>query len=265
MGIEVVLADGRVMSNLTRVKKDNTGYDLKNLFVGAEGTLGIITGAVLKLFPKPARPRNRLRRPLPRPRRHWACSGSRWPRAGGDVKSFEIIPRIGIDFDLKHGADVRDPLQQKHAWYVLIELAPRRRTPPWKRRSRTCSPKRSSRLRRGRRHRRLARPAQRFLASARTPVGSAEIRGRVDQARRVRADLRRPGFSGRCRARRDRAHPGARMVAFGHLGDGNIHCNVSQPVADKQGFSTAGTTSTMSCTASSANTAARFRPNTASA
>ena len=122
IGVEVVLADGRVINGLTKLRKDNTGYDLKNLFIGAEGTLGIITAAALKLFPNPrslatafvglADPAQALR--LLEIARQFAGAG---------VTSFELIPRIGIDFVLAHAAGARDPLGARHRWYVLIEIS----------------------------------------------------------------------------------------------------------------------------------------------
>ena len=101
IGLEVVLADGRVVNGLSKLRKDNTGYDLKNLFIGAEGTLGIITAAALKLFPEPARDGDRLRRPRRSRARRCGCSSSRAQFAGDGVTSFELIPRIGLDFVLR--------------------------------------------------------------------------------------------------------------------------------------------------------------------
>ncbi len=236
MGIEVVLADGRVMSNLTRVKKDNTGYDLKNLFVGAEGTLGIITGAVLKLFPKP-RARATAFVGLASTEAALGLLGIALARAGGDVKSFEIIPRIGIDFDLKHGADVRDPLAQKHAWYVLIELA-----------SQTDAAVEATL------ENLLAEAIEQELVEDAAIAASLDQRNDFWRLRELLSEVQKyeggsikhdvsvpisavPDFLADVERDVTGLIPGARMVAFGHLGDGNIHCNVSQPVgADKQGF-----------------------------
>src|SRR3954452_9091156 len=117
LGLEVVLADGRVLNNLNKLKKDNTGYDLKNLFIGAEGTLGVITAASLRLI---ARPRSV----------ETAFVGVASPEAALDllgiasertpgVTSFELMVRLGIDAVLKHDSGARDPLSVTHPWYVL--------------------------------------------------------------------------------------------------------------------------------------------------
>ncbi|MCC0002610.1 MAG: FAD-binding oxidoreductase [Methylobacteriaceae bacterium] len=236
MGLEVVLADGRVMSDLCKVKKNNTGYDLKNLFIGAEGTLGIITGAVLKLFPRP-RAQATAFVGLASPRDALGLLDLALACAGADVKSFEIIPRIGIDFDLRHGADTRDPLADRHAWYVLIELA-----------SQTDAT--------------LDATLEGLLAEAIEAgfVEDAAVAASLDQRldfwrlRELLSEVQKfeggsikhdvsvpisaaPAFLADVERDVTAAIPGARMVAFGHLGDGNIHCNISQPVgADSDAF-----------------------------
>ena len=235
-GLEVVLADGRIMSLLGKVKKDNTGYDLKNLFIGAEGTLGIITGAVLKLFPKPRATCTALAG-LASPQAALELLELAQDRAGADVKSFELVPRIGIDFVLRHGANTRDPLAAPHAWYVLMELA-----------SQTDAA--------------LETTMETILADAieRGCVEDATIAASLDQRlafwrlRELLSEVQKheggsikhdisvpiscaPAFLADVEKQVTAAIPGARVVAFGHLGDGNIHCNVSQPVgADKQAF-----------------------------
>src|SRR5262245_58999648 len=121
LGLEVVPADGRVLDGLRSLRKDNTGYDLRHLFVGSEGTLGIITAACLKLFPKPlayataivaVRNPGAAVEPL-----------SALRAASGDaVTTFELIPRLAIELTSQHIAGVTDPFTQRHDWYVLIEL-----------------------------------------------------------------------------------------------------------------------------------------------
>src|SRR6266699_4670866 len=122
LGLEVVLADGRVMRNLRKLKKDNTGYDLRHLFIGAEGTLGIITAAVLRLFPRPRAVETAFVG-MPSPQAALALLNLAEERAGGSVTSFELMPRISLDWAIKHAPMCRDPLAGRHAWYVLLELS----------------------------------------------------------------------------------------------------------------------------------------------
>ena len=122
LGLEVVLADGRILNGLSKLKKDNTGYDLRNLFIGAEGTLGIITAATLKLFPKPRAVETAfvgLKSPADALR---LLSISQNEAAGG-LTSFELLADIAVDFSVRHGIDVRQPLSNPYPWYVLMELS----------------------------------------------------------------------------------------------------------------------------------------------
>src|SRR5437870_4307777 len=122
LGIEVVLADGRVLNNLNKLKKDNTGYDLKNLFIGAEGTLGVITAAVLRLVPRPHSVETAFAG-VPTPQAALDLLGLAQERTAGEVTSLELMTRAGIEAVLRYGSGCRDPLRQPHAWYVLIELS----------------------------------------------------------------------------------------------------------------------------------------------
>ena len=122
LGIEAVLPNGEIYRGLNRLKKNNTGYDLKNLFIGAEGTLGFITAAVLKLYPKPRGKQAALLAfdSLDTVAHFYTRAQS---LAGQMVTTFEIIPRIGIDFLIKHVDGVRDPLETTAPWYVFMELS----------------------------------------------------------------------------------------------------------------------------------------------
>src|SRR4029077_13680881 len=122
LGLEVVLADGRVLDNLNKLKKDNTGYDLKNLFIGAEGTLGIITAAVLRVVPRPRAVETAFAG-VASPEAALELLGIATERTAGGVTSFELMLREGIEIVLRHASGVRDPLAQAHPWYVLIELS----------------------------------------------------------------------------------------------------------------------------------------------
>src|SRR5690348_6280270 len=126
LGLEVVLADGRVLNNLNKLKKDNTGYDLKNLFIGAEGTLGVITAAVLRLVPRPRSVETAFLG-VPSPDAALELLGLATERTAGGVTSFEIMTRRGIELVLTHGSGCRDPLASPHPWYVLIELSSQQR------------------------------------------------------------------------------------------------------------------------------------------
>src|SRR6266481_485574 len=126
LGVEVVLADGRILNLLSKLKKDNTGYDLRNLFIGAEGTLGIITAATLKLHPKP-RAIETAYVGLKSPAQALKLLAIAQAEAAGTLTSFELLSEIAVDFSIHHGIDVRDPLTSKHPWYVLMERSEERR------------------------------------------------------------------------------------------------------------------------------------------
>src|SRR5258707_840011 len=122
LGLEVVLADGRVLSALKSLRKDNTGYDVKSLFIGAEGTLGIITAASLKLFPRPSDTATALVG-IDSPRHALDLLARLRTAAGDQVTSFELIPRIAVEMTVQHVAGVDIPLDFGCAWYLLIELS----------------------------------------------------------------------------------------------------------------------------------------------
>lgn len=236
LGVEVALADGRLLSQLGKLKKDNTGYDLKHLFMGSEGTLGVITAAVLKLFPRPRATATAFVG-LPSPQAALDLLMLAQDRTGSDVKTFELIPRIGIDFVLRHGADTRDPLTGQHAWYVLLELT-----------SQTDGSLDDAL------EGVLGEAIERGLVEDAVLATSLDQRNAFWRLRELLSEVQKyeggsikhdvsvpigavPGFLADVETRLASDFPGARLVAFGHLGDGNIHCNVSQPVgADKATF-----------------------------
>jgi FAD/FMN-containing dehydrogenase len=120
LGLEVVLADGKVLDLLRTLRKDNTGYDLKQLFIGSEGTLGVITAAVLKLFSKPAERVTGLVA-VPNVEAAVALLGRLQEATGGLVSAFELMPRLGLELVLAHIPATSDPLAAPFSWYVLIE------------------------------------------------------------------------------------------------------------------------------------------------
>jgi FAD/FMN-containing dehydrogenase len=121
-GLEVVLADGSVLGNLSKLRKDNTGYDLKHVFMGSEGTLGIITAAVVKLYPRPRAVETALIG-LASAEKCLELLVLAQGMAGPDLKTFEFMSRFGVEIVVRHSAGAREPLESPHAWYVLLELA----------------------------------------------------------------------------------------------------------------------------------------------
>jgi FAD/FMN-containing dehydrogenase len=236
VGLEVVLADGRVLNALNKLKKDNTGYDLRNLFIGSEGTLGIITAAVLKLVPRP-RSMETAFAGVTSPQAAVDLLGIAMERSGGDVTSFEMMLRDGVDAVVRLDAASRDPLAKPYPWYVLIEL--------------------SSQQRSG-----LREAMEEILSVGmeRGLVLDATIAESLDQAnsfwriREMFGEVQRhlggsikhdisvpiasiPDFIEEANAAVVKLIPGARPMPFGHVGDGNIHYNVNQPIgADKAQF-----------------------------
>ncbi|RYE35404.1 MAG: FAD-binding oxidoreductase [Hyphomicrobiales bacterium] len=236
MGLEVVLPDGRIWNGLRQLRKDNTGYDLKNLFIGAEGTLGIITAAVLKLFPAPAA-RATAFLAVPDPAAALELLNAAKAGAGGTLTTFELMPRIGMDFVLRHASGTRDPLSEPSPWYVLMEVSAQQASG-------------------------LDEHVEAFLGEAleKGIVTDAALAGSLTQRAdfwklremlsevqtyeggSIKHDVSVPihatsEFLTRAIATVEAMVPGCRPVPFGHLGDGNIHFNVSQPVgADKAGF-----------------------------
>jgi FAD/FMN-containing dehydrogenase len=235
LGLEVVLADGRILNDLSKLKKDNTGYDLRNLFIGAEGTLGIITAATLKLFPKPRAVETAfvgLKSPADALR---LLEISR-DEAAGSLTSFELLADIAVDFSVRHGIDVRHPLSGRHPWYVLMELSSSRDDA------------------RGALEAILARGMEDGIvddaviaANLSQRSGFWKLRDEMSSAQKpeggsIKHDVSVPvaavpDFIAEANAAVVKLMPGARPVPFGHLGDGNIHYNVSQPVgADTADF-----------------------------
>ncbi len=122
LGLEVVLCDGRVLDLLRTLRKDNTGYDLKQLFIGAEGTLRIVTAASLKLFAKPTARATAIVA-VPSPEAAITLLARLQAATGGMISAFELIARIALDLVLAHIPDTRDPLGARAPWYVLVEAA----------------------------------------------------------------------------------------------------------------------------------------------
>jgi D-lactate dehydrogenase (cytochrome) len=230
LGLEVVLADGRILNGLSKLKKDNTGYDLRNIFIGAEGTLGIITAATLKLFPKPRAVETAFVG-LKSPDAALKLLGISQREAAGTLTSFELIAEIAVDFSVRHGIGIRDPLSGRHPWYVLMELS---------------SPRDDARdtleaiLARGMEEGAVDDAV--IAASLNQRLAFWKLREEISAAQKpeggsIKHDISVPvaavpAFIAEANDAVVKLIPGARPVPFGHLGDGNIHYNVSQPKAD---------------------------------
>jgi len=236
LGLEVVLADGRIMNNLNKLKKDNTGYDLRDLFIGAEGTLGIITAAVLRLVPPPRSVETAFVG-VPSPETALELFGIATARSGGGVTSFEILTRMGIDAVLKHIAGCREPMASRHDWYLVIELSSQAQSGLRD----TMEDILSTGLERG-----LVTDAA-IAESIEQTKAFWRIRETVGEAQRVEGGVighdisvpvsAVPIFLREAAEAVTQIVPGTRPMPFGHLGDGNIHYTVVQPVgADKAAF-----------------------------
>jgi D-lactate dehydrogenase (cytochrome) len=237
LGLEVVLADGRVLRGLKSLRKDNTGYDVKSLFIGAEGTLGVITAACLKLFPQPADTATALAG-IDSPQHALDLLARLRTAAGDQVTSFELMPRLAVQLTVKHVQGVADPLDQNTPWYLLIELS---------------SPN----------------PQQGLLTLLTSTLEEAAAAGTIQDAmlatsmaqaqamwklresvpeaqRRHGASLKHdvsvpisaiPTLIEKGAALVQRLAPEGDVISYGHAGDGNLHFNVSQkPDADIKSF-----------------------------
>jgi FAD/FMN-containing dehydrogenase len=234
LGLEVVLPDGRVLDELKRLRKDNTGYDLKHLFIGAEGTLGVVTRTTLKLVPAPTQSAT-VFLALAELDGLFALLGRFRREVGDHLSVFELLPRLALDLVVSHMPGARDPLAARADWYVLVEVETAQHRPD------------------------LDEVVGELLGDAM----EAELitDGVVAQSETQAAELRKlreqvseaqkaEGFG----ARHDVAVPvdrlvafiragtalvadtvpTARIVAFGHVGDGNVHFNVQSPAGDPE-------------------------------
>ncbi len=224
LGLEVVLADGRVLDLLRALRKDNTGYDLKQLFIGAEGTLGVITAAALKLFPKPA-VRATAFVAVPSPAAAVALLAKLQAATGGLISAFEILPRLGLELVLAHIPGARDPLAAPSPWYVLVEATSAARFD-----LDACFLEAR------------AEASEAVVATSEAQRAALwTLRGTMSEAqKREGASIKHdisvpvgaiPAFLETATAAVLKALPGARPVGFGHIGDGNIHFNFQSPAA----------------------------------
>ncbi len=237
LGLEVVLPNGDILNGLRTLKKDNRGYDLRNLFIGAEGTLGIITAASLKLFPKP-KGQATAWLGLTSPAKALETLNVMQEILGPSLTTFELCAATPMQFALKHNVQMRNPLSTAHEWYVLAEVSSGQ----------------------------SQQAAEAALTSAletafeRELLQDAIVAASIDQGRNfwaireamsdaqkheggsIKHDISLPvaaipEFIARAKPLVEATIPGARVACFGHMGDGNLHYNVSQPLgADTQEY-----------------------------
>jgi FAD/FMN-containing dehydrogenase len=228
LGLEVVLPDGRVLDALTGLRKDNTGYDVKSLFLGAEGTLGIITAACLKLHPPP-RSRATAFVALRDPQAAVALLTALREASGDLVSSFELIPRIGVELTLRHIPGIVEPLDTRSEWYALCELSTSRANEPLDGLLETSlagafesGAVLDASLALSERQREMFWRLRESIPEAQRKDGASlkhDISVPVSQV---------PRFIEVAGAWVAQHLPQGVLVAYGHLGDGNLHFNINQ-------------------------------------
>ncbi len=229
LGLEVVLPDGQVWDGLRALRKDNTGYDLKHLFIGGEGTLGIITAATLKLFPRPREVETAFLG-LARVEDAMALFARARKASGDQLTAFELIPRLGLEMAMRHTPGVSDPLAAPARWYTLLEVS-------------------SSQTEGGLRSALEALLTEAMAAglvedgviaasgeqqNALWRIREGMVEGQKHEGGSIKHDVSVPvskvaEFILQASAAVEAKLPGIRPLAFGHVGDGNIHFNLSQP------------------------------------
>lgn len=237
MGLEVVLASGEIWEGLRRLKKDNTGYDLKDLFIGAEGTLGIVTAAVLKLFPKP-RGKAVAFCGLQSPEQALQLFAKASSFAGQSLTAFELMARTPLEFTLKHMENVRNPLSEIHPWHVLCEVSSNRSQKDADETLQailevafTNEIVNDAALSTS-----LSQADDFWRIREMMPVSQKYEGGSMKHDVSVPIHLV-PEFLTEADKIIKREIPDARLCSFGHLGDGNMHYNISQPLsAEPQAF-----------------------------
>jgi FAD/FMN-containing dehydrogenase len=231
LGLEVVTADGDIWNGLRGLRKDNTGYDLRDLFIGAEGTLGVITAAVLKLYPAAASRRCALIG-LESTEQALALLSLAQGQIGDSLTGFELLSDFCIELVTRHFADCRRPLQEHYPWYVLLELSSAQSDAQA---GQALESLLAQAIDQG-----LAKDAAisetmaqfKAIWALRENVSEAQ----AAEGKNIKHDIsvpisEIPRFIRETDAALQKAHPGIRMVCFGHLGDGNLHYNVSPPLA----------------------------------
>ena len=230
LGLEVVLPDGRVLDGLQSLRKDNTGYDLRDLFIGAEGTLGIITAAACKLFSRPASLVTALTA-VPNPQAAVSLLARLRAATGDAVATFELMPRIALELVTRHIQQASDPFEQVYPWYVLLEISSGRHDP---------GIRDAIEVELG-----AAMESGEILNAVLAQSDAQRemfwrLRENIPEAQRrdggsIKHDIsvtttQLPSFMAEASELVRKLAPHGRIVAYGHLGDGNVHFNINQPL-----------------------------------
>jgi FAD/FMN-containing dehydrogenase len=226
LGLEAVLPDGRVISDLSGLRKDNTGYDLKQLFIGAEGTLGVVTAATLKLFARPASTAVAVCA-VDDPHAAVALLGHMKDATGGAVAAFELMPKFGLDLVVAHVPGARHPLAGDPEWSVLIELT-------------SAEPERAPVMMEQALESAFEKGLLSDAAIAQSQAQAQDFwmlresipEGEKAHGKAAKHDVSVPvsrmaDFMDEAIALAEAADPEVRVIAFGHVGDGNVHFNVA--------------------------------------
>ena len=236
LGIEVVLANGEIWSNLTSLRKDNRGYDLKQLFIGSEGTLGIITSAVLKLFPAPRNIETALFA-IPNTDAAIELLGLARNASADLLNAYELVSRIGMEMVIKHIPGAKEPIKDKYEWYVLIEFSSSSKNNLRQQMEDLFELALNKKIvfdgviAESTQQRKELWVLRDGLNEAQKPEGGS-----------IKHDISVPinnvsKFIDSASKCVKKFIPSSRVVAFGHIGDGNIHFNISQPLKqDKNEF-----------------------------
>jgi FAD/FMN-containing dehydrogenase len=230
LGLEAVLPNGEIWNGLRGLRKDNTGYDLKQLFIGGEGTLGIVTRAVIKLFPKPRAVVTAFVG-LESPAKALVLLTQLKSATSERLSAFELISSRSLEWVLRYFPDHRNPLGTTYPWYVLLEVADGRTEEA----TRTDLEQALSEA--------IEAGVVQDVALAMSGAQSAdmwELREHIPEAqslegRNIKHDISVPisrivEFIDRADAALMAAYPGVRIINFGHLGDGNLHYNIAHPL-----------------------------------
>ena len=230
LGLEVVLPDGRVWDGLTALRKDNTGYDLKQIFIGAEGTLGVITAAVLKLFPRPREVVTAFVA-VQAPQAATELLAHLRTDSGDQLSAFELVPRLGLEMDIAYLPGIVEPLGQRYEHYVLLEFSTADAAANLRERAEALL---------------AAALEQGLLLDATIAASGAQakalwrIREGIPEAQKIEGggikhDVAVPvsrvaQFIAEAKAACEAIDPRVRVLAFGHVGDGNVHFNLCRPL-----------------------------------